>query len=393
MRTVDLRDRSGPPGERPLRIALVTGTTRARPHVVHTLALAEALGRLGQDVTVWGLGRGAGAGFYRHVHPAVGLQVVPVAEDPAQPAPERAATAAAVLRDVFRAYDYDVVHAQDPVSAAAVGACVRTVHDLEPAAPGRPLGPAGAYAHVCLSSALAARLAKEHATAATVIPPGVDAARFVAAADEADPVATAARRSWRSRLGRYVLAVGPVEERLRTLELVEAFAALGPELEDVRLVLACPSPALDDPAYRTLVDARAAHLGVRPLVLAGVPEEEMPALVAAASAVAVACAEGATGPALEALAAGVPVVLPDAPQVRETFGGAVALAASPAAMAWELGELVHAPDPAMRRAGRALAARHTWEAAAAAHVALYRRFAAPAALGVSRAERAGAGRP
>ena len=42
----------------PLRIALLTYSTRPRGGVVHTLALAEALAAAGQDVTVWTLGRG-----------------------------------------------------------------------------------------------------------------------------------------------------------------------------------------------------------------------------------------------------------------------------------------------------------------------------------------------
>jgi hypothetical protein len=39
----------------PLRIALLTYSTKPRGGVVHTLALAEALARAGQDVTVWSL--------------------------------------------------------------------------------------------------------------------------------------------------------------------------------------------------------------------------------------------------------------------------------------------------------------------------------------------------
>src|SRR4051812_11895592 len=379
MRTIDLRDgfRSAPIEDRPLRIALVTGTTRARPPVVHTLALAEALARLGQDVTIWGLGRGAGAGFFRPVDPAVSLRVVPVAEDGVEPAASRAAAAVATLRGVFRPEGYDVVHAQDAVSGEAVAPCVRTVHDVD----GAGAQPAAAYAHVCPTPTVAGRLARAWGVDPVVIPQGVDAAGFAAAADEQDPAATAARRSWRNRLGRYVLAVGPVEERGRTLELLEAFARLGPELEDVRLVLAGAGAGLDDPAYRSLFDARAAELGVAPLVLGPVPAAEMPSLVAAACAFVVAAADGGAGPALGGLAAGIPVGLPGVPEVREPFSGAAVFAATPTATAWELGELVHSPSAALRRAGRALAARHTWEAAAAAHIALYRRFAAPGSVG------------
>lgn len=54
-----------------VRIGLVTYSTRPRGSVVHTLHLAEALARLGQQVEVWALGRSGDKTFYRPVDPAV----------------------------------------------------------------------------------------------------------------------------------------------------------------------------------------------------------------------------------------------------------------------------------------------------------------------------------
>ncbi len=54
-----------------MKIALLTYSTKPRGGVVHTLALAEALAALGEDVTVWSLGRGGDEGFFRPVDPAV----------------------------------------------------------------------------------------------------------------------------------------------------------------------------------------------------------------------------------------------------------------------------------------------------------------------------------
>jgi glycosyltransferase involved in cell wall biosynthesis len=73
--------------------------------------------------------------------------------------------------------------------------------------------------------------------------------------------------------------------------------------------------------------------------------------------------------AMEALAAGVPVVARDLPVLREVFGGAVRFASSPMAMAGSLATVLsEPPDPEI---GRALAASYTWEAAAAAHLDFY----------------------
>jgi glycosyltransferase involved in cell wall biosynthesis len=68
----------------------------------------------------------------------------------------------------------------------------------------------------------------------------------------------------------------------------------------------------------------------------------------------------------------VPVVVRDTPVFREVFGGAVGYASSPRELAAQLVAAAEAPDEGRRAAGRSLAARHTWAAAAEAHLALYR---------------------
>jgi glycosyltransferase involved in cell wall biosynthesis len=75
---------------------------------------------------------------------------------------------------------------------------------------------------------------------------------------------------------------------------------------------------------------------------------------------------------MEALAAGVPVVTRDLPVLREVFGTAARFAAAPAGFAQELRAALASPG-ALRATGQALAARYTWQAAAAAHLALYER--------------------
>jgi len=74
---------------------------------------------------------------------------------------------------------------------------------------------------------------------------------------------------------------------------------------------------------------------------------------------------------LEALAAGVPVVLRDLPVFREVFGGTVRYAQDPASLAAALAAAPLDPEP-----GRALARSLTWERAAVAHLEVYRNLTA-----------------
>ncbi|MBX6389471.1 MAG: MSMEG_0565 family glycosyltransferase [Frankia sp.] len=366
------------------RVALLTYSTKARGGVVATLCLAEALARAGCQVDVWTLARGGDAGFFRPVDPAVTVRAVPFPDRPGETVGQRVLRSIEVLGAAFQAAGpgYDVVHAQDCISANAVPDCVRTVHHLDQfttpelvacheRALRRP------YAHVCVSAAVAAELAAGWGIQAVVIPNGVEADRCAAAAGPGQ-AAAAARAAWRARIGgRYVLAVGGIEPRKGTLDLVEAMARLRAADGGPALVIGGGETLFDYRDYRARVLARAAELGVEPTLLGPVPHDELPALVAAADAFAFpSVREGFGLAAMEALAAGVPVVVRDLPVLREVFAGAVRFAAGPAELAAELAAALAAPDPARRAAGVALAARHGWDAAAAAHLRLYERLIA-----------------
>jgi glycosyltransferase involved in cell wall biosynthesis len=195
-----------------------------------------------------------------------------------------------------------------------------------------------------VSGAVAAELRRGWDIGAEVIPNGVDAARFAAAAS-AGPAAAVARRRWRDRLGRFVLAVGGIEPRKGSIELLEAFAQLRADEPGLRLVVAGGETLFDYRPYRARWEARAAELGLDPAVLGPVEHDELPSLVATADVFAFpSTREGFGLAAMEALAAGVPVVASDLPVLREVFGDAVRFAAWAGPFAAGLREALRGPD-------------------------------------------------
>jgi glycosyltransferase-like protein len=359
-----------------MKIALLSYSTRPRGGVVHTLALAEALAAAGQDVTVWTLGRAGDTGFFRPVDPRVRLSIVPFPDlGSAEGVGARILRSIAVLRAAFTPELYDVVHAQDCISANAVDRCIRTVHHLDTfstpeLAACHERAIVVPYAHICVSAAVAAEVSAGWGIQATVIPNGVDASRFACAAGP-DGLALAARRRWRERLGRYVLAVGGIEPRKGSLDLLSAYALLVESSPDVRLVIAGGETLFDYRNYRAAWDKLAVELGVSPLVLGPVGHDELPSLVAAAEVFCFpSLKEGFGLAAMEALAAGVPVVTRDLPVLREVFRDAVRFASDPAGFADQMVAALRSPDSS-RASGQALAGRYTWGAAAAAHLDFY----------------------
>ena len=352
-----------------MRIALLSYSTKPRGGVVHTLYLAEALAAAGADVTVWSLARGGDAGFFRPVDPRVRLSLVPFPDRPDEGVGARILRSIAVLRDAFDGSRYDIVHAQDCISANAAGRCIRTVHHLDhfttpELAACHERAIVDPYAHICVSTAVAGELLAGWGLEATVIPNGVDAARFTAAASD-----VAAVDRWRGRVGRYVLTVGGIEPRKGSLDLLEAYARLRPT--ELRLVVAGGETLFDYRDYRAAWDERAAQLGVEPVVLGTVDDAELPSLVAGAEVFAFPSAKEGFGLApLEALAAGVPLVVSDLPVFHEIFGDAATYATGPAALA----EALRTADRTRTELGRKVAESYTWSAAAAAHLELYSRL-------------------
>jgi glycosyltransferase involved in cell wall biosynthesis len=181
----------------------------------------------------------------------------------------------------------------------------------------------------------------------------IDAARFAAAVYDVPGQA-----AWQVRLGgRYLLATGGTTPDSGSIDLLEAHAVVVQEhreLADVRLVVAGPDDG-DGPAQ---LRSLAADLGTDPVLLGVVPDADLPALVAGAAAVAYLPTRDATGAAaLEALAAGVPVVARDLPHLRAVLRDVVAYGDTVLSIADALVDVL--TDPPEPDAGVALAASYS----------------------------------
>lgn len=359
-----------------MRVALLTYSTKPRGGVVHTLALAEALVVAGAEVTVVTLGRGGDTAFFRSVDPAVHLHIVPFASQDGESVGERILRSIATLRAGFDPSSFDIVHAEDCISANAVDRVIRTVHHIDTFTTPELIrcherAIVEPVALVTVSGSVAAEVLSGWNRTATVIPNGVDSAAFESAASlGGEP----GRSRWRAELGEYVLAVGGIEPRKGTIDLLEAFALLRENHPQLSLVIAGGETLFDYSSYREAFDSRASELGVAVRVLGTVEQNRMPTLVAAASAFSfVSTKEGFGLAAMEALAAGTPVVARDLPVLREVFGDAVVYASEPGSIAVRLEEALTRDATEQ---GQELARSFTWAAAAAAHLDLYRSVSA-----------------
>jgi glycosyltransferase involved in cell wall biosynthesis len=350
-------------------VALFTDSTGPYPEVVHTLALAEALASCGHRVTVWAPGAPGVNEFHRHVDAGVATRVVPV---------RRSAPAATCIEALRRAFDpafFDVVHAHGWLSAAAVGPCVHTVHRLQRPASAE-LGEQhdrvlrAATGHVCSSPGVAAELRTNWGIKPTLIPEGVNAARFARAAAPG-PAAVAARGQWRHRLGKYLLTVAEEVPAETTHTILSALAELSGPAGGLRLVIAHPPRTGADRPRRDSWRRASATTGV-PVIRPAMLGPDLPALVAAATAfIAPAGIHWPHPGVLQALAADVPVVLhgPCAPPA--VLQSVTVHTRNRADLAGAVAAVTDAPSAERREAGRSLAAKHPWTLTATAHLELY----------------------
>ena len=374
-------------------VALLTYSVKPRGGVVHTLHLAEALHTAGYPVRVVALGDPA-EGFFR----PVGAPVTIVPAPPHLPTlEERVFASVDALAEGLAglAAGYPLLHAQDCISARAAcrvrggasGAAplvIRTVHHVDDfttqalidcqrqaiSEPDQVLVVSDQWRRI---------LEADYAVRATVVRNGVDVRRF----QRADRRLAASLRESIGPAGRpLILTVGGIEPRKGSETLVRAIAVLRDGGLDPILAVVGGHSFQDYRAYRERVFALLPELGLEPgrdiALLGTVADAELPSWYAAADAFAFPSTKEGWGLAvLEAMSAELPVVASDLPVFREylTPGRDALLVPvdSPAALAEALTSVLGDPQLAqrLRAAGPTVAAKFTWEAAAAEHKTIY----------------------
>jgi glycosyltransferase involved in cell wall biosynthesis len=206
----------------------------------------------------------------------------------------------------------------------------------------------------------------------TLIPNGVDVRQF----GRVSLAAAAAARDRYQLPEKFILAVGAHRPHKNHEVLVRALAAVP---GDVGLVIV----GNPDPAFPDRLPGLITGLGLesRVKLVAGVADEWLPAVYRAASVFAFpSLAEGYGLPVLEAMAAGVPVVMSDIEVMAEVAGPAALMVPPRDVAGWASALTAVLRDAALAgrltTAGHAAAAAASWEHGASALISLLSAVAA-----------------
>ncbi|MFM0215001.1 MSMEG_0565 family glycosyltransferase [Paraburkholderia caledonica] len=372
-----------------MRIALFTHSVNPRGGVVHTLELGRALHEAGQDVTIFAPSVGGAPMFRASPCRVVLAPAAAHGNDTVMMVQTRIdALKAAVLEE--GASGFDVLHAQDGIGgnaladlreAGSIRGFVRTVHHLDAFDnPRLSAWQRRAYADadtvLCVSDTWMRKMRDEFGVTASTVNNGVDVARFrdVGSTDVCTKFGLSGKPM--------VLAVGGIEERKNTLQLLEAFALLRQTHAEAQLVLAGGASLLDHDTYTQRFIARAAQVRLRigkhePIVVTGPLEDAaIPALLQRADVVSMmSLREGFGLVVLEALAAGTPVVVSQIEPFTGYLDERVCCWAQPddaTSIGDALRRALHERGGVdFERAVPELLARFSWRESARRHIALY----------------------
>lgn len=371
---------------------MLTYSVKPRGGVVHAIEVSEALQRRGHAVDLMALAR-PGEGLFRPTTANVQL----VRHTPLDaPFDVRIEAMLEAYADGLRPLlgGHDVVHAQDCLSANAalqlrdegvIEHVIRTVHHVDDfTSPSlidcQERSIVGPDHVLCVSAPWVERLREEFNVSAGVVPNGVDTHRFRPPRADEERADARRRNGVQDRL--VVLTVGGVEPRKGSLILLEAFAQLRALLphRDPVLLIAGGSTLFD---YRHEVDrfeARVHELDLARHVrrLGALEPDEIERLYRAADVFAFpSVKEGFGLAALEALAAGLPLVASDLDVFRGFLTHEQSALLHPVgdatALAHDLARV--ARDPALRAhlrtGGEHVVAGFGWDASGAAHEQVY----------------------
>ncbi|GGC47921.1 MSMEG_0565 family glycosyltransferase [Chelatococcus reniformis] len=381
---------------RALRIAILAHSANPRGGVVHALELAEALVRLGHEPVVHAPDA-RHAGFFRPtVAATVCVPASPVASDMTAMVETRAGDYVRHFGDPAHRR-FDVFHAQDGISGNALATLkerglirrfARTVHHIDSFADPRlaalqTRSILAADRHLVVSRLWRETLAQRFGLEAVVVGNGVDLDRF---RPDTDGREAALGATLHPGPGPVILAVGGVEPRKNTVRILEAFAQLRAVRPEAVLVIAGGVSLLDHGAYRQRFAEALAGSGLPPaaVVEAGaIADADMPALYRLADVLAFpSLNEGFGLVALEAMASGVPVVVPRTAPFTEHFTDDEPVWCDPASAGSIANALLSALRDPLRghvvARGLAAARRFDWAAVAHAHLPVYASLREPA---------------
>lgn len=387
---------------RPLSVALYTHSLAPRGSVVQCAALADALHAQGHDVTVYGAAASDDAAFFRPLRAR--LVLIPISsgfENLDRLAGqhmsdiERYLAANKRVHDVYHAQDWlmgsVLCHARDKLA----GPVVRTVHHVE-----RFDSPylehcqaqsiRNADSVLSVSDATRDEVKQRYGVESRRVESGIDSARF--AMPPARDVVELGARLGLCSAGPVLLSYGGIEQRKNSIGVLRAFLALRKRLPSACWVIAGQAGPFEQPSYREEFERllRAASEDDRRAVLfAGVlSEAELMASYQLADAVVCASLKEGFGMcALEALAAGVPLIASRRAPFTEQLDDRCATLIDPespealSAALWRV-LLCGRVDNARLSQGLERARRFSWQRAATDHVRLYGELRARPASGV-----------
>ncbi|WP_053226130.1 MSMEG_0565 family glycosyltransferase [Solirubrobacter soli] len=377
-----------------MRIAMLTYSVKPRGGVVHAVEVAEALQRRGHEVELMALGR-PGDAFFRDTPVPTRIVRHTPADGPFDRRIEGMIEAYADgLKPLLGGGSFDIVHAQDCLSAnaalilrdeGAIEHVIRTVHHVDdftsPSLVECQDRSIVSPDHVlCVSPPWVRRLRDEFGVSAGLVRNGVDTHRFRPPRDAAERAAARRAAGVEDRLT--VLTVGGVEPRKGSLTLLDGFARLRETLayRDPLLLIAGGVTLFD---YRHEIDRfeeRLRELGLTRHVrrLGPLEPDEIEQLFRAADVFAFpSVKEGFGLAALEALAAGLPLVASDIEVFRGflTHGRSALLHPVGDAEALAAAMTRVARDPNLRArlrdGGDEVVAQFGWDRSGAEHEAAY----------------------
>lgn len=382
----------------PLRIALLTYSTKPRGGVIHTMELAEALQTLGHEVCIFALDKD-GSGFCRPV--ACKYELVPT--QAALPSTDKLVQQRIQeYVDYFSQHDlpYDIFHAQDCISANAlvmlrdrqqIPHIIRTVHHiddynspyLQECQTRSILAP---DLCLCVSQYWQQEVKRQYNIDAGLILNGVDTKRF-------SPQRDGSEIQLQQRLGLngspIYLTIGGIEPRKNSIRLLQAFAQVLKQHPQAQLVIAGGMTLFDYEPYQKQFFAEAERMGVvvgQSLILPGViPDIDMPGLYRSADAfVFPSVKEGWGLVVMEAIASHIPVITSNQPPFTEFLSPNSALLIdpySPDAIASAMQSILQ-PDLAnsLLQQSQSILSRYTWETSAQMHLYHYHQISLQASI-------------